>query len=81
MDYTFPLNAYQNYSSYNPSFPEVTRLIAEIRGVEQKMAPPTTESVTNGAHKSVIQHILSNGMTVGEFCLWYVSKGKAKYGK
>lgn len=76
----FPIEASQNYGElYNPSASEIKQLLAEIRKVEYGLPPPTVESVCNGDHKRVVQHILSNGMTIGEFYLWYMVKRKDDY--
>lgn len=76
----FPIEASQNYGEhYNPTASEIKLLLSEIRKVEHNLAQPTVDSVANGEHKKVVQHILSNGMTIGEFYLWYMVKRKDEY--
>jgi hypothetical protein len=73
----FPVEVSQNYLDYyNPSGGEIKQLLSEIRKIDHKLPDPTMDSVSKGEHKKVVQHILSNGMTVGEFCIWYLMKRK-----
>lgn len=48
---------------YNPTAGEIRRIFKEIRAI------PGGSTGEPG----VAQHVLLNGMTVGEFCLWYIA--------
>lgn len=80
MEHKFPNNVSQSYvSNFKPSKAEMRALLLEMRKVIHCLSEPTFENVTHGIHKQAVQHILSNGMTVGEFCMWCVAMKKDKY--
>lgn len=67
----FPLKSSQTLlKEFDPTNAEVTNLFREIRKIQSNFPPPTLHT------KSISKHLLSNGLSVGEFCLWYINSDR-----
>lgn len=71
--------------TYTPSRAEVYRILQEVRSLGPPPTPiATSDSHMGGSEKGVgcsddrgpARHILSNGMSVAEFCMWYIASGR-----
>lgn len=58
-------------STFDPSYVTVRHLFQEIRNIAQRRR---VEKL--GVDPAVSHHVLTNGMTVGEFCVWYIASGR-----